>query len=89
LPRERVWDSVRFAARTVSEGNGIRGRIQIRYVCEREHRPAEHGTLEFDAGEAQCEHPHHDGRVQRMAECFLESYLEKRKVHQVTQAAAS
>jgi len=27
--------------------------------------------------------------VQRMAECFLESYIEKRKSQQVTQAAAS
>ncbi len=27
---------------------GLVASIQVRYVCERGHRPAEHGTLEFD-----------------------------------------
>jgi hypothetical protein len=90
LPRERAWDSVRFAARTVgSDGNRAGGRIQIRYVCERGHRPAEHGMLEFDAAEAQCVEPHRDSRVQRMAECVLESFLEKKKTLAATRAAAS
>jgi hypothetical protein len=90
LPRERVWDSVRFAARWVGgdTGNGTGGRIQIRYVCERGHRPIESGTLEFDAFEAQWVKPHRDRRLQRMAECFLESYMEKRKRQEVTRAAS-
>ena len=90
LPRERMWDSVRFGARTIrSGGNATGGRIQVRYVCERGHRPAEHGMLEFDAAEARWVERHRDGRVQRMAECFLASYLEKRKRQEVTRAAAS
>jgi hypothetical protein len=90
LPRERVWDSVRFAARTVvAGGDGAGGRIQVRYVCERGHRPVEHGVLEFDVAEARWQRPHRDSRVQRMAECFLESHLEKRKRPEVTRAAAS
>jgi hypothetical protein len=90
LPRERVWDSVRFGARTIgSDGNGLCNSIQVRYVCERGHRPAEHGVLEFDAAEARWVDPHPDGRVQRMAECFLESFLEKKKRQEVTRAAAS
>lgn len=89
LPRERVWDSVRFAARTVGTENGARGRIHVRYVCERGYRPAEHGRLEFDLATSRWEQRHWDGRVQRMAECFLESYVEKRKRQEVTQAAAS
>jgi hypothetical protein len=91
LPRERVWDSVRFGARTQSgEGNnnGTGGRIQIRYVCERGHRPAEHGMLEFDVAEARWEQRHRDERVQRMAECFLSSYVEKRKHREVMEAAS-
>lgn len=84
LPRERAWDSVRFGARTVGSG----GRIQIRYVCERGHRPAEHGVLEFDPVDARWEQQHRDSRVQRMAECFLELYVEKRKRQEVTQAAS-
>jgi hypothetical protein len=91
LPLDRMWDSVRFAARTVGSDaeHGDRGRIQIRYVCEREHRPAEHGTLEFDAVEGHCLEPHRDSRVQRMAECFLESYVDKRNRREVTLIAAS
>ena len=89
LPGERAWDSVRFAARTVTDGNGDRSCIQIRYVCERAHRPADHGMLVFDVAEARWEPTHTDCRVQRMAECFLESYVEKRKRPEVTQAAAS
>jgi len=90
LPRERAWDSVRFTARTVcAEGKNGRERIQIRYVCERDHRPAEHGTLEVDAATACWVERHRDNRVQRMAECFLASYVEKRKRPEVTRAAAS
>jgi hypothetical protein len=89
LPGERVWDSVRFAARSVGGENGTGGRIQIRYVCERGHRPADHGMLEFDPVGARWEPSHPDSRVQRMAECFLESYVENRNVREVTRAAAS
>jgi hypothetical protein len=80
LPKERDWDAVRFSARILSgAGTGNGGQIQVRYVCEREHRPAEHGTLEFDVADSRCTQQHCDGRVQRMAECFLETYVEKRK----------
>jgi hypothetical protein len=61
----------------------------VRYVCEREHRPAGHGTLEFDAYESRWVEVHRDDRVQRMAECFLQSFLEKRKKQEVTRAVAS
>jgi hypothetical protein len=91
LPREREWDSVRFAARTVGRDgeNGTGGHIQVRYVCERAHRPAEHGMLEFDSAEARWKQPHRDRRVQRMAECFLESYTKKRKKPEAIPAVAS
>jgi hypothetical protein len=89
LPRERKWDAVRFAARNVaSDGSGSGGRIQVRYACERGHRPAEHGMLEFDVAEARWVERHRDVRVQRMAECFLESFLEKKKRPEVTRAAS-
>jgi hypothetical protein len=89
LPRERPWDSVRFAARAVSDDSGNRGRVQVRYICERGHLPADHGMLQFDVTEARWVERHHDSRLQRLAECFLESYFEKRKRQEVTQAAAS
>jgi hypothetical protein len=91
LPKDRKWDSVRFGARTLTDDqNKTSGRrIQIRYVCERVHRPAEHGMLEFDAAEARWNQCHADSRLQRMAECFLASYLEKRKKQDVAPALAS
>jgi hypothetical protein len=89
LPRERVWDSVRFSARTVvAEKEATVDRIQVRYVCERKHLPAEHGLLEFDAAQSRCLDPHRDNRVQRMAECFVASYVEKRKPQEVERAAS-
>jgi hypothetical protein len=81
LPQERSWDSVRFGARTVSDGeNGASSAcIQIRYICERGHYPVEHGMLEFDPVRARWDKLHGDDRVQRMAECFLESYVAKKR----------
>ncbi len=91
LPRDREWDSVRFAARTAcGDAKAAAGeRVQVRYVCERDHLPAEHGMLEFDAAEQRWEKRHRDDRVQRMAECFLASYVEKRKRADVIPAVAS
>jgi hypothetical protein len=89
LPLERVWDSVRFAARmVVDEASHDLTRIQVRYVCERGHCPVAHGVLEFDFVSERWEKLHGDQRVQRMAECFLQSYVEKRRSPGVEQAAS-
>lgn len=80
LPRERSWDSVRFGVKNVYlNGEGVCERVQLHYVCERDHRPMEHGFLEFDAITDQWPTRHSDTRVQRMAECYLATYFEKRK----------
>jgi len=73
---------------TVVGNNASAGRIQVRFVCERGHRPSEHGMLEFDPADARWVERHRDDCVQRMAECFLESYVEKRKRREVTEAAS-
>jgi len=52
--------------------------LLLRYVCERDHRPVEHGDLEFDLSRAAWMRRHDDLRIQKMAECFLESYLKKK-----------
>jgi hypothetical protein len=44
--------------------------------------------LVFDAADARWEQRHRDSRVQRMAECFLESYVAKGKRQEVTPAAS-
>jgi hypothetical protein len=81
IPRERAFDSVRFGVRTLGGGaeKGIVQRVQIRYVCERGHCPVEDGFLEFDVASGRWQTRHRDNRVQRMAECFLAAYMDKRK----------
>jgi hypothetical protein len=83
-PRERVWDGVRFAVMAPLEPAAPNGAIPparvllLRYVCERDHRPVEHGDLEFDLSQAVWRRLHDDPRVQKMAECFLEGFLKKK-----------
>jgi len=82
-PAERRWDAVRFAISAPQAGRNPQHAepvrtLHIRYVCERDHRPAGHGELEFDLARASWLRPHGDPRVQKMAECFLDSYLKKK-----------
>jgi hypothetical protein len=83
-PRERPWDAVRFAisapqsGRPNESGKAPVPLIRIGYVCERSHRPADHGELEFDLQQSTWRCPHPDRRLQKMAECFLEAYLSRR-----------
>jgi len=82
-PRERAWDAVRFAV--TAPGKAAKGAIgdpsqllRLQFVCERDHRPVASGELEFDLPRGTWLCRHNDARVQKMAECFLESYLKKK-----------
>jgi hypothetical protein len=72
MPVERAWDAIRFAVSREHDS-----RIWVAYVCERNHLPAEHGNLEYRVHDGQWTNCHPDGRVQKMAECFLESWLQR------------
>jgi hypothetical protein len=61
--------------------------VHLRYACERDHRPVEHGQLTFEAG-AGWVVMHPDVRVQKMAECFLESWMAKNTVPAVDNVAS-
>jgi len=73
LPRERACDAVRFS---VARDRG--SQLLLWFVCEAGHRPAGHGTLEYDVSFGQWTSRHSDPRIQKMAECYLESYLLRR-----------
>ena len=73
LPSARVADAVRFCVSRDREQL-----ITLLYVCEANHRPQEHGTLEYEPAARRWRSSHSDTRIQRMAECYLESYLERR-----------
>jgi hypothetical protein len=75
LPPERSCDAVRFS---VAHDRGPR--LLLWFVCESGHRPAAHGIWEFDVPLARWITSHPDSRIQRMAECYLESYL-LRRIH--------
>lgn len=73
LPEERACDAVRFG---VSRDRG--SQLAIWFVCESGHRPAGHGTLEYDVPSQQWISSHSDACIQKMAECYLQSYLLRR-----------
>ena len=86
-PLGRAWDAVRFAVSaprdTASspESKAMANPalvLVLHYVCERNHLPVAHGNLEFDLSAAIWLRRHEDARIQKMAECFLESYLKKK-----------
>jgi len=73
LPRERSFDAVRF-----SVASDDSDRVTICFALESAHRPAGHGCLAYDHALAQWSSVHPDLRIQRMAECYLETYLRRR-----------
>lgn len=72
LPAQREADAIRFAVSSESDSH-----ISVSYACERNHLPASHGNLEYRIHDARWMSPHPDPRIQRMAECFVESWLGK------------
>ena len=87
-PAERRWDAVRFAVVTpAKDSKQVNPRsevhqpariLRLNYVYELANRPAGQGQLEFDLSAATWLRRHEDARIQKMAECFVESYLNKR-----------
>ena len=79
-PRERASDAVRFSVSTPEERNAVAPArvLRLLYVCERDHRPVAHGDLLIDLTSATWQRRHEDARIQKMAECFLDTYLKKR-----------
>ena len=72
LPADRAYDAVRFAVLRDCET-----RIMLKYVCEFNHAPAGHGTLEYELTAGNWVQSHPDPRIQKMAECYLHSYTER------------
>lgn len=83
-PRDRCADAVRFAviaprqAKQPSSADNANTLLRIHCVCERDHRPQSDGELEFDLAQSIWLRTHEDSRIQKMAECFLTSYLQRK-----------
>ena len=73
LPQERPCDAVRFS---VARDNG--SELFLWFVCETGHRPTQHGTLQYDVSLDQWISSHPEPRIQKMAQCYLQSYMFRR-----------
>jgi hypothetical protein len=73
LPQERTSDAVRFG---VVRESGTQ--VFLRFVCEKNYRPAEDGILEYDSQRAAWTSVHATPQIQKMAECYLEGYRSRR-----------
>jgi len=69
LPVEREWDAVRFSVASAGHEQ-----VTLCYVCELRHAPVENGKLSFDLTRGIWVNVHSDSRVQRLADCYLETY---------------
>jgi len=69
LPADRVADAVRFLIRREQQGL-----LTLHYLCEAAHAPVSNGVLVFDPASSQWRARHDDARLQRMAECCVESF---------------
>ena len=72
LPNERVADAVRFAVNKESSDW-----LQIQFVLESKHLPVAHGTLQYDRIRQCWASQHGDSKIQKLADCFLQAYLER------------
>ena len=73
LPSDRVADAVRFGVVKRSPE-----RLVLQFVFEAKHLPVAHGHMEYDCILNRWTVPVSDLRIQKLAECFLHSYLERR-----------
>lgn len=69
LPRGRDWDAVRF-----SVAGSSADQITLRYACELEHAPVEHGTLTYELARESWRETHSDARINRLAASYLHAY---------------
>jgi hypothetical protein len=73
LPKERACDAVRFAV-----VNESRESISLQFVLEKAYLPTSHGILAYDRHDKIWMSSHADLSVQKKAECFLQSYLDRK-----------
>ena len=73
LPETRLCDAVRFS---VARDRG--SFIALWFVCEAAHHPVAHGILEYSLERSQWTSPHPDPGIQKLADCYLQSYFARR-----------
>lgn len=83
-PVIRDSDAIRFAVSSPpSDARDRKAKspatiLHIHFVRERNHRPVDHGSLEYDLVQGEWLRRNDDARIQKMAECFLASYMKRK-----------
>jgi hypothetical protein len=83
-PQIRNCDAIRFAVSAPqAETRNGEAKVQtaiisLHFVCERDHRPVDSGSLEYDLVHGEWLRRHGDVRIQKMAECYLASYMKRK-----------
>jgi len=73
FPADAAADAVRFCV--MRDRGDV---IELCFVFERDHLPGQFGTLEYEPVSGTWRVSHPDERVQKMAACYLDSYLARR-----------
>ncbi len=73
LPENRECDAVRFGI--VRESAAY---VTVWFIFETAHRPAGHGTLEFNISNGQWITVHPTPRIQKLADCYVHAYLARK-----------
>lgn len=72
FPKARTADAVRFSVTRESLGT-----VSVQFAFENAHLPAGHGSLEYDRRLSTWPVTHPEQRIQKLAEAFLDSYLQR------------
>jgi hypothetical protein len=80
LPKDRTCDAVRFVI-----ANDSGDAIALRFVYESNYLPAGTGTLEYDVALRTWITSHSEPQTQKLAEAFLQSYLERKNSNSTSQ----
>ncbi|HXZ80508.1 MAG TPA: hypothetical protein VEG30_11300 [Terriglobales bacterium] len=75
LPAERFADAVRFSIAQDRDHQ-----IVICCVCERNYLPGGNSSLRYDTQRRYWPVSHHNPQIQRLAQCFLQVYLDRRAI---------
>ena len=73
LPAQRTADAIRFSV--ACERGSL---LELWFVCERAHLPASHGKLQYDLAREQWLSTHPEPHIQKMAECYVQAYVQRK-----------
>jgi hypothetical protein len=74
LPQDRTADAVRFSVLRDRDGQ-----IALCYVSELNYLPQEYGDLHYEVAMKRWSQTHANSLIQGLADCYLKSYLSRRK----------